>query len=429
MFHSKSPDFHTWWSIWDAWGFTVNSGGLQYNIKIAGRKRRMQELECFQRGYAEVDLEAIAGNLRYLKEISAPGTKLMGVVKADGYGHGSVPVARRLEPFDFLAGFAVATPEEAHTLRMGGVRKPILILGYSFPYSYEMLAEEEIRPAVFRFDSIEPLKAAAKKVGKPIRVHIKVDTGMNRIGISPDREGLSFVRALMGQEGIVIEGIFTHFARADEEDKTYTEKQLRTFQEFLHMIKEALSLEIPFRHCSNSAGILEMPRANMDLVRAGIAMYGLSPSGQRNRACKPLRPALSLYSCIVCLKTIERGEAVSYGGTFTAEKRIRVATIPVGYGDGYPRELSNRGYVLLHGRRAPILGRVCMDQFMVDVSEIPGVAEGDRVVLLGEDGEECIRAERLGELSGRFHYELVCGLGKRIPRVYRENNGRRVNNS
>lgn len=386
------------------------------------REGELEEgLERYQRVHAEVDLDAIARNMRNMRDNLAPEVKLMAVVKADGYGHGSVPIARKLEPLDFLAGFAVATAEEALALRSAGIRKTVLVLGYTFPYAYEMMAREEIRPTVFRPDTIGALGEAARKAGKPVRVHIKVDTGMNRIGITPDKAGLSFVEALARQEGIEIEGIFTHFARADEADKAYAEEQLTTFRRFLHMIEKELSLEIPVKHCSNSAAILEMPQAGMDMARAGIAMYGIYPSAEVDRSRVALEPALSLYSHLVYIKTIGKGQSVSYGGTFTAQREMRVATVPVGYGDGYPRGLSNRGFCLLHGRRAPILGRICMDQFMVDVTDIPEAMTGDRVVLLGRDGTEHISAELLGELSGRFHYELVCDLGKRIPRVYREN--------
>lgn len=388
---------------------------------------RLEEtLEHYHRGYAEVDLDAIVSNMESMKRNIAPETKMIGVIKTDGYGHGSVPIAQELEPLDYISGFAVATPEEAHTLRQAGIRKPILILGYTFPYCYEQLAEEELRPAVFRMDTIPLLKAAAERVGKPIRVHVKVDTGMNRIGVTPDDEGLRFVKALMEQgeknssRSIIIEGIFTHFARADEHDKANAIRQLETFQGFLRRIKEELGLDIPVKHCSNSAGILELPQANMDAVRAGITLYGLRPSMEVSMEAVPLKPAMSFYSHLVCVKTLHKGQSVSYGATFTAEEDMRIATVPVGYGDGYPRSLSNKGYVLLHGRRAPILGRVCMDQFMVDVSRIPEVKEGDRVVLLGTDGEERISAELLGEMSGRFHYELVCDIGKRIPRIYRK---------
>lgn len=379
-----------------------------------------KKFESCRRVYAEIDLDAVADNMKNMRGNLQEGTRMMGVVKSDGYGHGSVQIARKLEPMDFMFGFAVATPEEAHALRQAGICKPILVLGYSFPYSYEQMAREEVRPAVFRRDCVEALKEAAKKAGKPVRVHIKVDTGMNRIGITPDRQGLSFVRALADQEGIEIEGIFTHFARADEKNKESAERQFRTFMDFIHMIEEELYLEIPFKHCANSAGILEMPHTGLDIVRAGIAMYGIAPSDEVRTDIVPLRPALSLYSHIVYVKTIHAGQSVSYGGTFTASEDMRIATIPVGYGDGYPRGLSGKGAVLIRGKRAPIVGRVCMDQFMADVSHIPDVCEDDRVVLIGRDGEEVITAEQLGELSGRFHYELVCDLGRRIPRVYIE---------
>ncbi|MDE6923675.1 MAG: alanine racemase [Acetatifactor sp.] len=386
-------------------------------------------MERYQRGYAEISLDAIVSNMRNMKQNIAPETKMIGVIKTDGYGHGSVPVAEVLEPLDYLSGFAVATPEEAHVLRRAGIRKPILILGYTFPYCYEQLAAEELRPAVFRMDTIPLLRQAAERTGKPVRVHVKVDTGMNRIGITPDEEGLRFVEALTEQggredgtvsKGIIVEGIFTHFARADEYDKTSAIEQMEVFQGFIRMIKEKLGLDIPVKHCSNSAGILELPQANMDAVRAGIALYGLYPSAEVGRDRVPLKPALSLYSHLVCVKDLPRGQSVSYGGTFTAQEDMRVATVPLGYGDGYPRSLSNKGYVLLHGKKAPVLGRICMDQFMVDVSHIPDAGEGDRVVLLGADGEERISAELLGEMSGRFHYELVCDIGKRIPRIYRK---------
>lgn len=370
------------------------------------------------RGYAEVKLDAIVRNMSSMKANIAQGTKMVGVVKTDGYGHGSVPIARELEKQDFMWGFAVATAEEAHILRESGIKLPLLVLGYTFPYCYEQLAREEIRAAVFREDSLELLQAAAQKAGKPVKVHIKVDTGMSRIGITPDEEGLRFVERLAGRDGIEPEGIFTHFARADEADKSSARKQLEIFKSFAARAEERLGRRIPLKHCSNSAGILEMPEANMDLVRAGIALYGLYPSDEVDKNAVELSPAFSLYSRIVYIKTIHAGQSVSYGGVFTAQKDMRIATIPLGYGDGYPRSLSGKGCVLVRGRRAPILGRICMDQFMVDVSEIPEAAENDQVVLLGSDGAEHISAEELGELSGRFHYELVCDFGKRLPRVY-----------
>lgn len=383
--------------------------------------RELQEkLESYQRVWAEVDLDAIWENMVHMKENIAENTKILAVIKTDGYGHGGVPIAKMLEQLDFMFGYAAATYEEAHVLREAGVKKPILILGYTFPYCYEELIREEIRPAVYRRDTVEELVAAAAKVGQKAKVHIKVDTGMGRIGITPDEEGLEFVRFLMGHLELEVEGIFTHFAKSDEEDKTSANHQLALFQNFIDRIQTELGLTIPVKHCSNSAAILEMPQANMDMVRAGITTYGLYPSEEVRKDIVPLRAAMSLYSHIVYCKTIHAGQSVSYGGLFTAQKDTRVATIPVGYGDGYPRSLSGKGYVLIRGKKAPILGRVCMDQFMVDISEIPGVMEGDKVTLLGVDGTERITAEELGELSGRFNYEFVCDLGKRIPRVYRQ---------
>ena len=381
--------------------------------------RELQEkLESYQRVWAEVDLDAIWENMVHMKENIAEKTKILAVIKTDGYGHGGVPIAKMLEQLDFMFGYAAATYEEAHVLREAGVKKPILILGYTFPYFYEELIREEIRPAVYRRDTVEELAAAAAKVGKKAKVHIKVDTGMGRIGITPDEEGLEFVRFLIEHPELEVEGIFTHFAKSDETDKTSANHQLELFQNFIDRIQTELGLTIPVKHCSNSAAILEMPQANMDMVRAGITTYGLYPSEEVSKDIVPLRAAMSLYSHIVYCKTIHAGQSVSYGGLFTAQKDTRVATIPVGYGDGYPRSLSGKGYVLIRGKKAPILGRVCMDQFMVDISEIPGVMEGDKVTLLGVDGTERITAEELGELSGRFNYEFVCDLGKRIPRVY-----------
>ena len=378
------------------------------------------KLESYQRVWAEVDLDAIWENMVHMKENIAENTKILAVIKTDGYGHGGVPIAKMLEQLDFMFGYAAATYEEAHVLREAGVKKPILILGYTFPYCYEELIREEIRPAVYRRDTVEELAAAAAKVGKKAKVHIKVDTGMGRIGITPDEEGLEFVRFLIEHPELEVEGIFTHFAKSDETDKTSANHQLELFQDFIKKIQTELGITIPVKHCSNSAAILEMPQANMDMVRAGITTYGLYPSEEVSKDIVPLRAAMSLYSHIVYCKTIHAGQSVSYGGLFTAQKDTRVATIPVGYGDGYPRSLSGKGYVLIHGKKAPILGRVCMDQFMVDISEIPEAMDGDKVTLLGMDGTERITAEELGELSGRFNYEFVCDLGKRIPRVYRQ---------
>ena len=378
-------------------------------------------IENYQRVCAVVDLDAVCHNMVQMYGNLSEGTQIIGVIKTDGYGHGAIQIGRELEKMNYVFGYAVATAEEALILRHAGLQKPILILGYTFPYSYEELIRHDIRPAVFRDDTVSELSACARRVGKSVKVHVKVDTGMTRVGIKPDDSGIAFVDRLLHTEGIELEGMFTHFARADEADKSSARRQLKLMRDFMLRAEQELGCRIPIKHCSNSAGIVEMPEANMDVVRAGITLYGLWPSEQVSRDIVQLKPVLSLKSHIVYIKEVDEGVSVSYGGTYVTPKRMRVATIPVGYGDGYPRGLSNRGYVLIRGRKAPILGRVCMDQFMVSVDEIPEAAEGDEVTLIGADGEQRITMEELGEISGRFNYELACDLGKRIPRVYVKN--------
>ena len=372
----------------------------------------------FQRGYIEVNLDHILHNMEQMKRHIDDKTKMLAVVKTDGYGHGSVPIARAIEKLDYLFGFAVATAEEALELREAGVRKPVLILSYSFPYAYPMLVEEEVRVTVFRYDMLENLGKIAAEQGKEAIVHIKVDTGMGRIGITPDEEGIRFVRKVLETPGIKLEGIFTHFACADMEDLTSAKEQIRIFKGFVEEAERVTGYVIPVHHCSNSAGIVQLPEANMDLVRAGITMYGLMPSDEVRADIIPLRPALSLHSHIAYVKEMKAGQTISYGSTYKVERPMKVATIPLGYGDGYPRSLSGKGYVLIHGQKAPILGRVCMDQFMVDVTDILDVKEGGKVTLVGSDGADQITADALGELSGRFNYEFVCDLNQRLPRVY-----------
>ncbi|MCR5256155.1 MAG: alanine racemase [Acetatifactor sp.] len=370
------------------------------------------------RGYVEVNLDAIVDNMDKMKNHINSDTKMIAVVKTDGYGHGSVPISKVLEDKDYMFGFAVATAEEAFELRKEGITKPIIILGYTFPYCYKELITKDIRPTVFKKDMAEEISRLAFELKQTVKIHIKVDTGMSRIGIRPDDEGLEFVKYVAGLPGIKVEGMFTHFARADETDKNATYEQLRRFNTFYDRIEKELKLSIPVRHCSNSAGIIDIPEANLDCVRAGITMYGLHPSEEVDIDKFKLTPALSLYSKIVFIKEIEEGTPVSYGGTYIADKKMRVATVPVGYGDGYPRSLSNKGYVLIEGKKSRILGRVCMDQMMVDVTDIPEAKEYTRVTLIGRDGQEEITADFLGEISGRFNYELVCDISNRLPRAY-----------
>lgn len=376
----------------------------------------------YERIYAAIDLDAISHNMDMIQQKISSGTKIISVVKTDGYGHGAVPIARELESKDYMYGFATATAEEAFILRKAGIKKPILVLGYVFPYTYEQMIREEIRFTVFREDMLNQIEEEALRQNKNAFVHVKVDTGMSRIGVFPNETGIQFVSQVLTAKNVELEGIFTHFAKADYEDKTAAYTQFSIFEKFCSDLEQQLDFTIPLKHCANSAAAMEMLETHLDVVRIGISMYGLWPSEEMNKNSYDLKPAFSLHSHIVYLKTLDAGCEIGYGGTFKTLKPTKVATIPVGYGDGYPRTLSNTGYVLIRGKKAPILGKICMDQFMVDVTDIHDVEEGDEVVLIGSLGNEVITMEALGELADRFNYELVCVIGKRVPRIYYKNN-------
>ena len=375
----------------------------------------------YDRVYAGIELDNVEYNLNQIAKVLKKDTKIIGVIKTDGYGHGALPIAKVLEKLDYIHGYGVATAEEALQLKNNGIRKPIIIIGYSFPSSYEEMIVRDVRLTVFREDMLEEINDLAGRLGLICKIHIKVDTGMSRIGVFPNDEGLMFVKKALAFPNIKVEGIFTHFARADETDKSYAYNQLKIFNSFVARIKDELSYEIPIIHCSNSAGIIEMPEANMTCVRAGIIMYGMWPSNEVRRDIIDLKPLLSLKSHITFIKTVPPGTQVSYGGTYITEKETRIATVPVGYGDGYSRALSGKGYVIVHGKKVKILGRVCMDQFMIDVSDVQNIAEGDEVTLIGRDGEAVITMEDIENWSGMLNYELSCIIGKRVPRVYTRN--------
>lgn len=371
----------------------------------------------YNRVYAKIDLDAAAYNMEQMKNRIGGGARLIAVVKTDAYGHGAVPLAEVFEKLDYVWGYAVATLDEGIALRKHGIKKPILVLGCVFPDQYDDMVRNEIRAAVYMEEMAEKIAEAAERAGKKAYIHIKVDTGMGRIGFPVTEESADIIERISRMENIEVEGMFTHFAKADERDKTYTYEQHRKFM-WMKEQMEKRNVEIPYYDCDNSAGIIDFPDMKHDLARAGISTYGMYPSEEVNRDAVDLKPVLSLVSHVIFVKTVEPGTSISYGGTFVAPKQMKVATIPVGYGDGYPRSLSNKGCVLIHGKRARILGRVCMDQFMVDVTDIPEVQFMDQAVLIGEDQDDRITVEELAELSGRFNYEFVCCLGKRIPRVY-----------
>ena len=379
----------------------------------------MDVMEKYYRVCVTIDLDAIYNNVINLKNNLKKGTNIIAVIKTDGYGHGAVPIAYTID--ELVSAYAVATVDEAVNLRENGIVKPIYVIGYTHESQLERMIKNDIRPTIFTYESAEAVSKAAIKLNKQGYIHIKLDTGMSRIGFADNEESIEIIKKISQLNNISIEGLFTHFATADEKDKSKTYKQLERFVEFANKL-EAEGIKIPIKHCSNSAAMMEIKDANMDSVRAGIAMYGLYPSNEVDKNSVKLTPALGLRSHIIYIKEIEPGTEISYGGTFTADKKMKIATIPVGYGDGYRRSLSNKGYVLINGKKANILGRICMDQFMVDMTGIDDVKSGDDVIMIGKSGDEEITVEEMADIAkDTFNYEIVCDLGKRIPRVFYRN--------
>ncbi len=365
---------------------------------------------------ARIDLGAVEANILSMRDRLKDETRMIAVIKTDAYGHGALRIAALTEGYDFLWGFAVATVEEAMQLRKAGVKKPILILGFVFPEDYDTIVRHDIRIAVFKYSMAKQLNEAAERAGVKVPIHLAVDTGMSRIGFPVSEKGADEAAKASSLPNLHVEGTFTHFAKADEYDKTFANMQFERFTQFEEMLRQR-GADPGMRHVNNSAGIMELSHFQLDAVRAGITIYGIYPSGEVDRSALPLRSVMSLVSHIAYIKEVPEGCPVSYGGTFVTKRKTRIATIPAGYGDGYPRLLSNKGRVLIRGKSAPIIGRVCMDQFMVDVTDIEA-EEFDQVTLLGRDGSEEITADELGRISGRFPYELTCDINARVPRVF-----------
>ncbi len=366
----------------------------------------------FDNTYVHINLDAIRYNMESVRRKT--GVAVMAVVKADAYGHGAVPVARFLQ--DSCSFFGVSSVAEALELRQSGIQNPILILGHTPVGAFPQVVELDIRTAIFRWEDALALSAEAQKQGKQACVHLAVDTGMSRIGFQPTEESADICRQIAALPGLTAEGLFSHFATADCADLSRSRAQAERFDEFDRMLRKR-GLDIPIRHMNNSAGLMNFGR-QYEMVRAGIVTYGLYPSDEVDPCLLSLRPALSWYSHISHVKTLPAGREISYGGLYVTKGQTRVATIPVGYADGYWRSLSGKFYVLIHGKRAPILGRICMDQMMVDVTHIPQVMPGDRVTLVGADGEESITVEQIAAEAGSFNYEFICGISRRVPRMY-----------
>lgn len=369
----------------------------------------------YYRTYAEVDLQAIRHNIKETRKRINENTKIMAIVKADAYGHGAVEVSHALE--DLVEAYGVAMIEEALELRRSGIQKMILILGYTGVEWYPQLVEQKISQTIYTWEMAEKLNEAAGKLGQKAVVHIKLDTGMGRIGFAPSEENVAVVRKISRLPWLEIEGIYTHFARADEKTDLPIREPFRKYMSFVEKLEDA-GVKIPVRHVSNSASILHFPEGNLDMVRSGITTYGLYPSDEVPGEGIRLMPAMQWKSVISYIKEVPAGTSISYGGTYICREPMRVATVPVGYADGMKRDLSNKGRVLVHGTYAKILGRVCMDQFMIDVTSIPQAAIGDEVTIVGRDGEKQIPVEEIAGLSHSFNYEFVCSITGRVPRKY-----------
>ncbi|WP_152657017.1 alanine racemase [Oceanobacillus sp. CFH 90083] len=369
----------------------------------------------FRDTWAEVSLQALAYNVKQFKQHIRKEARFMAVVKADGYGHGAVPIAQEalVHGADYIG---VAFLDEALSLREAGITAPILLLGYTPAPAVHKAVEQDITLTIYSEETIEAISRAAKIMQKKAKVHIKVDTGMTRIGIRTVEEALVLCQAL-NQEEIELEGIFTHFAEADNgESSDYTYQQFESFQKIYQAV-EAKGYPIPIKHCCNSAGTIAYPEMHLDMVRVGVSLYGLYPEPHL-KTILPLKQVMSLKTKPVLIKTVPAGQSISYGRTYTATEEIKVATLPIGYADGFSRLLSNQGHVTVRGKECLIVGRICMDQTMVDVSGVEGVNENDIVTIFGEPSEGYISLDIVAEQMQTIHYETVCLIGKRVPRKY-----------
>ena len=369
----------------------------------------------FDNTRVKIDLDIIERNFDAVREKA--GVPVMAVVKADAYGHGAIQVARLLQ--DKCAFFGVSSIHEALELRQAGLTTPILILGQTPIAAFPTCIREGIRPTIFHLEDAKALSAAAQEVGMDAPFHFAVDTGMSRIGFQVTEEDADICRQIANLPGLTPEGIFSHFATADCADLSKAKAQAVLFDQFVDMLKDR-GLIIPIRHLDNSAGLMNFPH-HYEMVRSGIVTYGMYPSQEVAPELLPLEPALQWLSRVTHVKTLPAGREISYGGTYVTTKPTVVATIPVGYADGYRRNLSGKFYVLIHGKKAPILGRICMDQMMVDVTDIPDVKCNDRVVLVGKFDDEQITMETISAAADSFNYEFVCGISRRVPRLYCRN--------
>ena len=370
----------------------------------------------FFRTEAEIDLDALDYNFDNTRKKLPDSVKLLCVIKADAYGHGAVAFAKHLD--DKCDFFGVACIEEAIELKKAGIKTPLLILGTVAHYNFDQVVENDIRIPIYSFDAAKALSDEAVKQNKTVKFHFCVDTGMSRIGFQVNEESADICKKITELPNIFAEGLFSHFATADEKDLSKTINQREQFKKFISYLGER-NIDIPIKHINNSAGIMNFDEY-FDMCRMGIITYGLYPSDEVDKSLLDIRPVMQWKTHISHIKTLENGREISYGGTYTVVGEKKIATIPVGYADGYPRCLSNKGKVLINGQFAPITGRVCMDQFMVDITGIEA-KEGDTVVLVGKSGENELSMEEVSEAAYSFNYELPCRIARRVPRTYYQN--------
>ena len=372
-----------------------------------------------QRVWAEINLDDIASNVIELKKIVPPNTEIMGIVKADAYGHGATEVSKTAL-YNGVTSLGVATSDEGVSLRENSIFVPILILGYTPEHKLVDVILKNLTQTVFSLEMAQTISNISKKLNKVAEIHLKIDTGMSRLGFMPNDETINEIEKILKLENINVTGIYSHFATSDRLDKSFANIQFDKFQNFLKTLSDK-KINFPCVHISNSGAILDMKNCSLDTVRAGIILYGLSPSDDTSFKNYNLKPAMSLKTQISYLKTLEKGISVGYGRTFYTNKVTKVATVPVGYADGYTRAMSNIGEVIVNGQFAPIIGNICMDQFMIDVTDIKNVKANDEVVLFGRQGDCEITIDEVARLQNTINYEIVCNIGKRVPRIYMKN--------
>lgn len=364
--------------------------------------------------WAEIDLDAIAFNARQIQQIVGEQVKLLAVVKANAYGHGIVPVVKALLSAG-VSDFCVASVDEGMELREAGIDAPVLVLSATLPEESEAIVELDLTPTVASFEVAESLNCAAERTGKPLNVHVKVDTGMGRFGVWYE-EAEEFIARVTALPCLRLQGVLTHYSSADEDDLTVTVRQTNLFAQLRERLLKRWN--VPTFHAANSAAVLRLPESHFDAIRPGLALYGVYPCERVTEVATTLRPAMSLKTCITFLKRVPAGCALSYGGTYVTPQPTTIAILPIGYADGYPRSLSNRGVVLVRGRRCPVVGRVTMDSILIDVGAIEDVRVGEEAVIIGEQHGARLTVEEVAALAGTIPYEILCGIGQRVPRVY-----------